>query len=62
VKADPTNAEWQRDLALSHAKPAMVYRKGGYLADAKEHLSAGRAIITPLLERVCELHCGGGGS
>lgn len=51
ASADPGNAGWQRDLAVSHAKVGDAYRKAGDAAKAGEHLRAGRDIIAALVAR-----------
>ena len=45
AQADPGNAGWQRDLAVSHAKLASVFRKEGENAKALDALRRGRAIM-----------------
>jgi len=45
AQADPGNAGWQRDLAVSHAKLASPFRKGGENAKALDALRRGRAIM-----------------
>jgi tetratricopeptide (TPR) repeat protein/pimeloyl-ACP methyl ester carboxylesterase len=45
AQSDPGNAGWQRDLAVSHAKLASVFRKGGENAKALDALRQGRAIM-----------------
>ncbi len=40
---------WQRDLAVSHARLASVFRKLGKLADALAELRKGRAIMAALV-------------
>ena len=39
------NAGWQRDLSVSHAKPADVFMKSNDRANARRPLTEGRAII-----------------
>jgi tetratricopeptide (TPR) repeat protein len=51
AKADPGNAEWQRDLSVSFAKLAVVFRKAGNNTDALNALKEGRAIA----ERIARL-------
>jgi tetratricopeptide (TPR) repeat protein len=46
--ADPSNAEWQRDLAVSHAKLASVYEKQGRIADALIEVTKARDIMAAL--------------
>ena len=50
AKADPGNADWQRDLSVSYAKLANAYRTAGQLPQAREQLTAGRTIIARLTE------------
>ena len=50
AKADPGNAGWQRDLSVSYANLANAYRTAGQLPQAREQLTAGRAIIARLTE------------
>jgi hypothetical protein len=45
AKADPGNAGWQRDVAVSHAKLADIYRRQGETALAKDALGMGKAIM-----------------
>jgi hypothetical protein len=45
VQADPSNAGWQRDLAVSHAKLAEAYRTGGETAKALDALRRGQTIL-----------------
>jgi len=47
--ADPSNADRQRDLAVSYAKLARVFRKAGQLTDGRAALPAGRTIIARLV-------------
>jgi len=51
AKSDPGNAEWQRDLSVSFAKLAVVFRKAGNNTDALNALKEGRAIA----ERIARL-------
>jgi len=51
AKADPDNAGWQRDLALSHGRVTTVLARQGERAKALEGFQAGRAIIARLKER-----------
>jgi hypothetical protein len=51
VNTDPGNAGWQRDLSVSYAKLAYVYRKSEQAANAREALAAGRAIMARLVEQ-----------
>jgi len=46
--ADPGNAQWQRDLALSHGRVAMALARQGKGEEARAGLEAGRAIIVRL--------------
>ena len=45
VKVDPSNATWQRDLSLTHAKLALLF----WMMEGRAHLSEGRAIIAGLV-------------
>jgi hypothetical protein len=45
AKADPGNAGWQRDVAVSHAKLASFYRRQGETSLAKDALVKGRQIM-----------------
>jgi hypothetical protein len=51
AQSDPGNTGWQRDLAVSYAKLAVVYRKSNEAAKAREALAAGRTIIGTLVEQ-----------
>jgi hypothetical protein len=48
AKADPGNADWQRDLAVSYSKIAGVLRPQGDRAKVLDSLKQGRAIIVRL--------------
>ena len=48
AKADPGNAGWQRDLAISYSKIARVLRQQGDNAKALDALKQGHAIIARL--------------
>ena len=50
AKADPGNAEWRRDVAVSHAKLATVFLKSGDKAKAREALGTGREIMAQLTQ------------
>jgi eukaryotic-like serine/threonine-protein kinase len=50
AKADPANAGWQRDLAMSHSRVATVLAAWGERGKALEILQAGRAMIARLTE------------
>jgi len=45
AKADPGNASWQRDLAMSHADLADFYAKTGEREKARAALGQGKAIM-----------------
>jgi tetratricopeptide (TPR) repeat protein len=45
AQADPGNAGWQRDLSVSHAKLAAVFRREGETAKALEVLRRARATM-----------------
>ena len=51
AKSDPSNAGWQRTLSVSYAKLAYAYLKANQSTQAREALSAGRAIIAPLVAK-----------
>ncbi len=50
-RADPGNAGWRRDIAVSHAKIANALRASHDLAGARQALRAGREILAALVER-----------
>jgi hypothetical protein len=49
--ADPGNAGWQRDLALSFGRVALVKNTQGAPEDALELFGKGRGIIVELMRR-----------
>ena len=49
AQADPGNAGWQHDLAVSHSKLATVFRKMGDTANAFDALRQGRVILVRLM-------------
>jgi hypothetical protein len=49
--ADPRNAGWQRDLAITYARIASVLSSQGDTANAREQFRLGRAIIVHVLEK-----------
>ena len=51
TKADPGNAGWQRDLALSHGRVAIALTSGGANGDALTAFRHGRSIIAALAEQ-----------
>ena len=51
AKADPGNAVWQRDLAVSHGKLVGAFRSAGQNQEARDHLTVGRAVIARLVEQ-----------
>ncbi len=51
AKADPGNAGWQRDLALSHGRVAMVLARQGSRSEAALAFEQGRAIIVRLRQQ-----------
>jgi hypothetical protein len=51
AEADPGNAGWQRDLALSHGRVAFIAMRQGVGDDALKALWRGRDIITQLMQR-----------
>jgi len=50
AKSDPSNADWQRDLAVSYSDLASVYLKAQQPVKASEALAAGRAIIALVVQ------------
>jgi hypothetical protein len=48
AKADPGNAAWQRDLALSHGRVAMILLRQGERERALSAFRQGREIILTL--------------
>jgi hypothetical protein len=50
AKADPVNAGWRRDLAVSYAKLAGVYRRSNDRNRALEALRQGEAIMARLVK------------
>ena len=48
--ADPSNAGWQRDLSVSHAKLARGFRASRDTVKTRRHLTEGRAIIAHLVQ------------
>jgi tetratricopeptide (TPR) repeat protein len=50
AKADPSNARWQRDLAMSSAKLARAYRRLGNVPEALAELHKGREIMAALVK------------
>jgi hypothetical protein len=51
AKADPGNAPWQRDLALSHGRIGRVFAGQGKRQLALDALGKGREIIAQLRSR-----------
>ena len=51
TKADPRNADWQRDLAISQGRVGVVLAKQGDASQALDMLQQGRAVIARLLEQ-----------
>ena len=45
ARAGPGNAQWQRDFAIGYKKLAIVYRRLGETAKAKDALDRGKAIM-----------------
>jgi hypothetical protein len=54
AQSDPGNAGWQRDLAVSLAKLATVFKLQNDTAKALNALGQGRGIILRLIERTPE--------
>ena len=50
AQADPGNAGWQRDLSVSYAKVAVVFRSTGENADALTALRQGQAIMARMTQ------------
>jgi hypothetical protein len=51
AQADPGNAGWQRDLALSHCRVAVIDVRQGRRDDALSAFRQGRDIIWQLVQR-----------
>ncbi len=51
TKADPGNADWQRDLAISQGRVGVVLAKQGDASQALDMLQQGRAVIARLVEQ-----------
>ena len=51
AEAEPDNVNWQRDLAVSHSKLAVVLAEQGRALEALDALREGRAITVRLKER-----------
>jgi hypothetical protein len=51
AKADPDNAEWNRDLAVSYGRLADVHRSGGDRDQAMKALRDGQAIMQRVVSR-----------
>jgi hypothetical protein len=51
AEADPGNAGWQRDLALSYGRVALVEMRQGIGDNALKAFRHGRDIITQLMRR-----------
>jgi hypothetical protein len=51
AKADPGNAGWQRDLALSYGRAALIQVQQGVRDEALKRLQRGREIIVQLIRR-----------
>jgi hypothetical protein len=49
--SDPGNAGWQRDLSVTYANLADAYRRSNQTAQAREALTAGRAVIAKLVDQ-----------
>jgi hypothetical protein len=52
AEADPGNAQWQRDLAVSLGRIATVEGRHGSRSDALEHSQRGRDIIGLLVQQL----------
>ena len=51
AKADPGNAHWQRDLALSYGRVALAEMRQGVGDDGLKSFRRGREIIAQLIRR-----------
>ena len=51
ARADPANAGWQRDVAVSQFRLGVFALRSGDLAEARRLLTAGRAIVAGLAAR-----------
>ena len=51
AQADPGNADWQRDLALSYGRVAIVKAQQGARNDALSALQQGREIVARLSQQ-----------
>ena len=51
AKSDPGNVGWQRNLSASHGNLAIALRQAGQEHEARDHLTAGRAIIAQLVQQ-----------
>ena len=50
AKTDPSNAGWQRDLAVTHMKVAAAYQKENQPLEAREAFNVARGIEAGLVE------------
>jgi hypothetical protein len=51
AKADPGNAGWHRDLALSYGRVAVIEMRQGFRDDALNAFQQGRGIIAQLVRQ-----------
>jgi hypothetical protein len=51
AKSDPENNEWQRDVAIAHAKLALGYEQGGERSRAIAAFRDGRTIMQRIVAR-----------
>jgi hypothetical protein len=51
VAQDPTNADWQRDLSVSHYKLAGLAREEGDLALVREHYRSCYTVLKGMKQR-----------
>jgi hypothetical protein len=51
AKADPANANWQRDLAITHGRIGVVFMQQGEKEKALAELREGRRLIAAVLKK-----------
>lgn len=51
ANSDPANPDWQRDVAVSHAKFSLIYRAESEPSKAIEHLREGHRIMSELVKK-----------
>ena len=52
AKANPGNADWQRDLAISQGRVGVLLAKQGDAAHALDMLQQGRAVVARLVQQL----------